>query len=331
MEEELLTIITTAISGLAILLFILKKIPRNKGSNKINHILYIAICGITLLLCPEFIQNVLFSQGGVVVVGTIIPIYESILAVVSIDEADDVAWLQFWIVSGIFTYCTEWMDIIAEHYPTISEHWYEFEFFTILWLLLPFTDGSTFLFNTVTQPILQPFATSFKSFAESKASLLLAALNSGYLWIVWFTFLNLDEEARRFIVIAVGTLYPIAASSVACTTKSEVRDDTFWLTYWACYSILFLMMDYLENFIGSIKGFYSICLCITVYLFLPMFQGADAVFRNVLVPLTGQYEKMLLKDLHMVKLEMERKIPTSSREKTFGKALAMFATVKKDD
>lgn len=331
MEEELLTIGSTAISGLAILLFLLKKVPRTKGENIVSHIVYLVVTAVTLFFCPEFIQNVLFSQGGVVVVGTIIPIYESIIAVVSIDEADDVAWLQFWIVSGIFTYCTEWMDIIAEHYPSIAEHWYEFEFFAILWLLLPFTDGSAFLFHKVTQPLLAPIAQSFKSFAESKASLCMAALNSGYLWVVWFTFLKLDEEARRFIVIAVGTLYPIAASSVACTTKSEIRDDTFWLTYWACYSILFLMMDYLENFIGSITGFYSICLCITVYLFLPMFQGADAVFRNILVPLTGQYEQMLLKDLHMVKVEMERKIPKSNREATFGKALAMFTNAKKDD
>ena len=33
----------------------------------------------------------------------------------------------------------------------------------------------------------------------------------------------------------------------------------------------------------------------------------------------------------MVKVEMERKIPKSNREATFGKALAMFTNAKKDD
>ena len=33
-----------------------------------------------------------------------------------------------------------------------------------------------------------------------------------------------------------------------------------------------------------------------------MFRGAESVFRNVLVPLTGQYENMLLRDALLVQL-----------------------------
>lgn len=146
------------------------------------------------------------------------------------------------------------MDIVSEQYPSVAEHWYEFEFIMILWLLLPFTDGSALLFIKVTEPLFAPIAISIKSHVESRLSILTLILNSGYLWIVWFTFLSMDEEARRFIVIAVGTLYPITASTIACTARTERRDESFWLTYWICFSILFLMMDYLENFIGSIRG-----------------------------------------------------------------------------
>ena len=67
-----------------------------------------------------------------------------------------------------------------------------------------------------------------------------------------------------------------------------------------------------------------------LYLFLltndPMiqFRGADSVFRNILVPLSGQYEAMLLRDIYMVKEEMMKKIPKKSRERALEKAAAIF-------
>lgn len=171
------------------------------------------------------------------------------------------------------------MDVVAEHYPSIAEAWYQIEFFTSLWLFLPFTNGASILYTNFTEPILAPIAHQIKTNVENKfLSFFFLILNSSYLWIVWFTFLTLEEEARRFIVISVGTVYPIAASTMACMTRrvnhgtgsGQHSDVTFWLTYWICFSILFLMMDYLEHFLGSIRGFYSICLCATVYLCLPM-------------------------------------------------------------
>jgi hypothetical protein len=59
-----------------------------------------------------------FSPAGVLVIGTLLPIYESIKGAVSIDRDDDVTWLQFWLASGSFTYVTEWMDAVAEYYPS---------------------------------------------------------------------------------------------------------------------------------------------------------------------------------------------------------------------
>lgn len=76
--------------------------------------------------------------------------------------------------------------------------------------------------------------------------------------------MSFPEEQRRFAVVAVGTVYPMAASTIAITTKNDGSDDTFWLTYWSCFSLLFVAMDYLENFVGSIRGFYSLCLVATI-------------------------------------------------------------------
>ena len=87
-------------------------------------------------------------------------------------------------------------------------------------------------------------------------------------------------------------------------------------------------MDYLENFVGSITGFYSLCLAATLYLFLPMFNGADTVFRRVLVPLSGQYKHMLLRDAYLVRKGMEASLPEKCRERVFQKAANIFATEK---
>ena len=137
-------------------------------------------------------------------------------------------------------------------------------------MLLPFTDGSALLYNMVTEPYIVPLAESFKSKLEGNIAVLLLLINAGYLWMIWFVFMTLEEEAKRFIVVAAGTVYPIVATIVCMSKNTKTNDITFWLTYWACFSVLFIVMDYLENFVGTIPGFYSLCLCTTVYLFLPM-------------------------------------------------------------
>ena len=123
------------------------------------------------------------------------------------------------------------------------------------------------------------------------------------------------------------------------------RTDTFWLTYWSCYGLLFLIMDWLETYLvsacaivwscrkrvliaerrnahltlitfgtqrcqqGVIWGFYSVIIFSTVYLMLPMFQGSDKLFRNVLVPLAGLRESLLLRDALLLKKDLMASLP----------------------
>ena len=87
-------------------------------------------------------------------------------------------------------------------------------------------------------------------------------------------------------------------------------------------------MDYLENFVGHIMGFYSLIAVCTLYLFLPMFQGADIVFRRVLVPLSGQYENMLMHDAYLVKMGMEESLPSKEHDRVMSKAAELFARAK---
>mmetsp|Transcript_18776 Transcript_18776/g.24184 ORF Transcript_18776/g.24184 Transcript_18776/m.24184 type:complete len:337 (-) Transcript_18776:197-1207(-) len=317
-----------AVSITAVLTPFMSKFKRTRGKSVAAHGVFLVSAALMLTFIPEGVQDDLFSPGGVILIGSVVPIYESVVAVCSIDSADDLAWLQFWLASGSFSFATEFMDEIIAHLPEAGEHWYEFEFFLTAWFMLPFTDGSGLLYDLITKPFIAPVATTLKVRMEGYVHILLTMVNTAYLWIMWFAFLQLEEEQRRFVTVFLGTFYPMAATVVVVSTAnqdpSSIQEQNFWLTYWSTYTILFILMDYLENFIGHIPGFYSLCAVTTLYLFLPMFKGADVVFRRVLVPLSGQYENMLLHDAFMVKLGMENVIPAKHHERVMSRAADLF-------
>ncbi|GFH51851.1 hypothetical protein CTEN210_08327 [Chaetoceros tenuissimus] len=209
-----------AISATAVLFLILHKAKRTKGRRAEYHAVFFIAALVILLFVPEFVHDVIFNPYSVLVVGTVIPITQSIRSALSNNLDDDLAWLQFWLASGTFTYLTEWMDVVAENFPSIAENWYQIEFFTLLWFLLPWTDGSTLMFDKITKPCLGDVAKSMKQRMDGKIAYLLMIINSSYLWFAWFTFMNLDEEAKRFIVIATGTVYPICATAVVCVKEA---------------------------------------------------------------------------------------------------------------
>lgn len=100
-------------------------------------------------------------------------------------------------------------------------------------------------------------------------------------------------------------------------------DDTYWLTYWTVYGCLFLIMDVSEDFLGRVPGFYTLIIFTTIYLMLPMFRGADKVFRKVLVPLAGLNELLYLRDSIMIKKQLLRDLPPE-RAAVLQKSIAKF-------
>ena len=328
-------------AGVAVVILIsvaLRFLPRWRKPPIWIHPLYLVAVGATLFALPEWLQDELFSPGGVVLVGTFLPVYNSIVAICTIDAADDELWLQFWIVWGSLSFLTEFMDEITARLPQAGEHWFEFEFFTVLWLVLPFTNGARILYELFTRPYLTPLARRVSVQMEGWIQVLLSLVNTSYIWFVWYMFVRLPEEQRRFVVVFIGTAYPMAASIVAIANKreedkqskspQEVSDSSFlvtnWLTYWASYMLLFVAMDYLENFVGHIRGFYSLCGFATLWLALPMFSGAEIVFRRVLVPLSGQYEELMMRDTWLVRREIVSKIPDKDHPAVLARAAAVF-------
>lgn len=128
---------------------LMQRIQRTRGKKPLWHLLYLVGVVVVLVLIPGFIQDEIFSPGGVLVLGTLWPVYASIRAICSIGEEDDTAWLQFWIASASLSFSTEFMDNITKYLPAAGEHWYEFEFFFNLWLILPMTDGAALIYDKV--------------------------------------------------------------------------------------------------------------------------------------------------------------------------------------
>merc|ERR1711957_780662 len=116
-----------------------------------------------------------------------------------------------------------------------------------------------------------------------------------HLWVLWALFVFLPKDLKSFVAVSVGIIYPFICSVVAAGTDDE-EGYTFWLTYWSCYGVLFLAMDWTQDYIGWIPGFYTFVILASVYLMLPMFEGAKKVYREILVPLTGQQENLILRD-----------------------------------
>lgn len=202
-------------------------------------------------------------------------------------------------------------------------YWYEVTSFFFVWLYYPLTNGAELIYEHFTKPYISP---RVKPLATKMTNALTALyqtfMNAAHLWVLWIIFMFLPASFKRIVAVAIGTVYPEVSSIVAASTE-EVADDTYWLTYWSVYGCLFLIMELLEVFIGWVPGFYTLVILATVYLMLPMFQGADKLFRKVLVPLAGLQEMLMLRDAIQVKKQMLHDLDPA-RAKTVRLAIAKF-------
>jgi hypothetical protein len=288
-----------------------QRLERTRGKNATYHIIYGAAVVVSFVLLPMVAKETLFTPLSVVVAGTIYPIYESLRAVCTIESTDDTVWLSYWITQAVVSFTTEWVDGIGN---SVQIHWNMFEFFFFLWLLLPWTDGATLIFDyffgPIIAPIVQPIAKKMDGVINK---LVMAVMNAAHLSVVWIAFVFLPQGLKRVIWIMIATVFPLLSSIVSVTTP-EGGDDTYWLTYWSCFGVLFLIADFTENFLGFIPGFYTIVIALTVYLMLPLFRGAEVFFRSVLVPLAGLQEMLVRRDAEVLKLAALAEVPPERRQ-----------------
>ena len=322
-SAQIETIFAVAL-GAAFIYLSVQKVPRTNGTNLKNHIIFAVITAGIIIVLPLDVRILVFSPLGVRIVASLYPLFESIRAVCTPDGEDDTTWLQYWITYSIVFYTSEWIEDFTDDNPTLYLFFYHFEFFFYLWLLLPHTDGAALIFNAITEPLLAPLIEPLAKTVESWISMVIStAVSATHLWIVWAVFLFFPPALKRFITVSVGTIYPLLASIVAVTTPTK-EDDTFWLTYWSCFGSLFLIMDWLDSYLGQVPGFYTAVLFCTIYLMVPVFNGAEKVFRNVLVPLARQHEMLIYRDACIIKKEMMKKVPKGNNKSMRKKIAALF-------
>ena len=304
-----------------------KFLPSNGGRNFKIHALYWVVAIVTVIVLPSEVSSHVFTGLTITLVGAIYPVYRAVKACCTPDEDDDKEWLQFWVGGGILFMMTTWVDdVIYNEYA--KGVWLGSLLFTFIWLYFPLTCGAQLVYERVTVPLLghrvqhvQNEITTFILYAQSVASAL-------HIYLVWLFFMILPSDLKRVVAISIGTIYPFLCS-VTAAAGDRIEDITYWLTYWAAYGCLFVIMTMIEHWMGQTGVLYCFVILITVYLMLPMFRGADKVFRNILVPLAGLKEMLMLRDAYQIKKQMLKDLDPE-RAKLVGKSISYLFDNEED-
>ncbi|KAI1883824.1 hypothetical protein AGOR_G00235980 [Albula goreensis] len=92
----------------------------------------------------------IISRLVVLIFGTLYPAYSSYKAVRSKDVKEYVKWMMYWIIFALFTTAETITDIFLCWLP----FYYELKIAFVVWLLSPYTKGSSVLYRKFVHPTL---------------------------------------------------------------------------------------------------------------------------------------------------------------------------------
>ncbi|XP_037096671.1 receptor expression-enhancing protein 1 isoform X1 [Syngnathus acus] len=92
----------------------------------------------------------IISRIVVLVFGTLYPAYSSYKAVKSKDVKEYVKWMMYWIIFALFTSVEAFTDMFLCWLP----FYYELKIAFVVWLLSPYTKGSSVLYRKFVHPTL---------------------------------------------------------------------------------------------------------------------------------------------------------------------------------
>jgi len=312
--------------GIACIVLILscRNTPRTKGRIFWYHFIFLLTIPCLLLLIPQDIQCLIFTPLGIALIATIYPIYESIQAVCTIDNlvVDD-TWLQYWITqiilldSGILLFWTAYHANGQSQEKEVLAILYKISFFYTVWLVLPFTDGSTLILDGITSLCLKPLLIWIpKVFKNRLVGVVTNTLmNLIHLIALWYICFELNSQWIPVTVIAITTLYPLIASLISLSTTDK-SDTYFWLAYWSLYGIFILVGITIASYYTrmDMQSYYLVFAVLMIYLMLPLFRGAEQVFRSILVPWAGLDEMLIIYDSHRIKMATMQRLPTQRKK-----------------
>jgi receptor expression-enhancing protein 5/6 len=110
-----------------------------------------------------------------------------------------------------------------------------------------------------------------------------AAIGLGALYFFMIIF-NLGGQ---FLTNFAGFVIP-GYYSMAALFTSSTKDDTQWLTYWVVFAF-FTVMESFINIVYWFPFYFVFKFVFFLWLSLPVFRGADIIFRSFLVPTLGRY------------------------------------------
>ncbi|GJJ67807.1 receptor expression-enhancing protein 1/2/3/4 [Entomortierella parvispora] len=84
------------------------------------------------------------------IAGSVYPAYASFKAIHSRDQTRLTAWLMYWTVMGLFTLAEFVLDTFVFWFP----FYYEIKMLFVLWMILPQTQGSIYLYQAIVDPYL---------------------------------------------------------------------------------------------------------------------------------------------------------------------------------
>uniref|UniRef100_A0A0N5BIR4 Receptor expression-enhancing protein n=1 Tax=Strongyloides papillosus TaxID=174720 RepID=A0A0N5BIR4_STREA len=126
-----------------LLTLVFKKYEEATGQKR--ETLIYGTCGIiALYLCFGYAAQVLCNM-----IGYAYPCYKSIQAIKTEEKEDDTKWLMYWCVFGWFTCVDFFADNIFGWFPI----YYLFKAVFLLYLALPWTNGSVLMYKRYVEPL----------------------------------------------------------------------------------------------------------------------------------------------------------------------------------
>ncbi|KRX74875.1 Uncharacterized protein T06_14375 [Trichinella sp. T6] len=106
----------------------------------------------SLVLLLNYMLSVLLCRVLTLLCGGLYPAYRSFKALKSKNGREHVKWMMYWIVFAVFLNLETLADIFLGIWLPF---YYEMKMWFILWLMLPYTRGSTVLYRKFIHPILE--------------------------------------------------------------------------------------------------------------------------------------------------------------------------------